>query len=81
MEQEMNKAILEENTATLEVVETNQAAEENTSAVAIDEVQAAEQVSFNVEKEQKRQKVQNILKNIFKVRRVLNQSLCDVQIF
>ena len=65
MEQEMNKAILEENTATLEVVETNQAAEENTSAVAIDDVQAVEQVSFNVEKEQKRQKVQNILKNVF----------------
>ena len=65
MEQEMNKAILEENTATLEVVETDQILEENTSAVAIDEVQAVDQVSFNVEKEQKKQKVQNILKNIF----------------
>ena len=50
MEQEMKATMLEENVTSPEVVETEQ---------------PVAQVSFDVEREQRKQKISNILKNIF----------------
>ena len=62
MEQDMKSTLLEENIATPEN-DTNDVVVEETNAVEV--VDSHEQVSFNIEKEQKKQKVQNIFKNIF----------------
>ena len=50
MEQEMKATMLEENVTSPEVVEAEQ---------------PVAQVSFDVEREQRKQKISNILKNIF----------------
>ena len=66
MEQEMNKVMLDETISSPENTEIKELNEvDSTAEVVVDDKQTAEQISFNVEKEQKRQKIQNIFKNIF----------------
>ena len=64
MEQEMNKALLEENTTSLEIVDVDQVVEESSATSDAENAQQIDQISFNVEQEQKKQKVQNIVKNV-----------------
>ena len=64
MEQEMNKVMLDETISSPENTEIETNDVDSKAEVAVEEKQVVEQISFNVEKEQKRQKVQNIFKNI-----------------
>lgn len=66
MDQEMNSTMLEETAIAPETVEEVQEAEQTTSSVNESTLNIPiEEVSFDVEKERKKQRVFNILKNIF----------------